>query len=78
MDVYQDNILTDLQGQGHMSKVKVRELKKWSVFLLPQTMCDGDEDCKANPFVFIITIPALAHILHAKCLPYTVYFPFEI
>ena len=45
----------------------------WVVFLL-QTLSDGDNDCKANPFVFVITIPALANILHAKCLPYTVYF----
>ena len=46
----------------------------WVVFLLLQTLYDVDDDCKANPFVFIITIPALAHILPAECLPYTVYF----
>ena len=47
----------------------------WVVFLLLQTLWDGDDDCKANLFVFIITIPALAHILHAKCLSY-IYFYF--
>ncbi len=41
--------------------------------LTPQTMCDGHGDCKANPFVFIITIAALAHILHAECLLYIYY-----
>ncbi len=46
----------------------------WVVFLLLQTLCDSDGDCKANPFAFIITISALAYILPAKCLPYAVYF----
>ncbi len=27
-----------------------------------QTLCDGDDDCKANPLWIIITISALAHI----------------
>ncbi len=40
-------------------------------FLLLQTLCDCDDDSKA--FVFIITIPTLAHILPAKCLPYIFY-----
>ncbi len=45
----------------------------WDVFLVLQTLCDGDDDCKANPFVFIIHSCTGPH-LPAKCLPYTVYF----
>ena len=41
-------------------------------------MCDGDADCKANTFVFIITIAALAHILHAKCSPYPNELPVKV
>ena len=39
----------------------------WALKILRLNHCayDGDDKCKckANPFVFIITIPALAHIL---------------
>ena len=34
-----------------------------------QTLCDGDDDCKAYPLWFIITISAL---------PYTVYFQTKV
>ena len=55
-----------------MAKASVT-MPAWVVFLLLQTLCDGNDDCIAYPVVFIISIPALAHILPAKCLPYTVY-----
>ena len=76
MGVNLHNIWDYLENQGHRSKVKVSEAKKTSlsVHFPGQTLSDGDDDCKANPFVFIITISALAHILPAKCLLYMVYF----
>ena len=67
------------QGRPWRSRSKGQRSKKCDFlgilysFVLLQTRCDGDDDSKANTFWFVITIPALAHILPAKCLPYIRY-----
>ncbi len=58
-----------------MNSPQLTRLRSSSVCPLCQTLCDGDDDCKANSLCFIITISALAHI----CLQMsTVYGIFEL